>query len=374
MAVRFLFIGCVTCALSCADAPIARAQTTEFVTEPLAQTLPDDPEEIVGFRNGNFVAVPVPFSSPGVGGGLALGGGYLFKLDPEARTSVVGIGALGTEKGSEAYAALANIAFGKNKWLLDFLIGDADLRYDFILDNITIPLKQTGQLLNVGLAYGVTQNLSFGTRVRYLDTSVGLDLQTGGLLPPELQPDARIELVNVSLTADWDRRDDTDYPTNGFRLYGELMRGGDLENDERRYEKMFGTIDGYLTPRDRTVMTARATACAAAEDTPFFDKCSIGATDNFRGFNATRFLDDRTLTFQAEVRQRFTQRIGGVVFAGVGWSGETVDDLWDNDANLAAGLGVRYRVSRNFPVDFSVDVSRNDRGDDLVYIYVGQRW
>ncbi|MDJ0992851.1 MAG: BamA/TamA family outer membrane protein [Dinoroseobacter sp.] len=374
MAVRFFVTSFAACGLAFFSATAALSQTTELVTEPLERSVPEDPDEIIGFQNGNFVAVPVPFSSPGIGGGLALGGGYLFKLDPEARTSVVGIGALGTEKGSEAYAALANVAFGENKWLLNVLAGDADLRYDFILDRLTIPLKQEGELFNIGLAYGVTKNLSFGAKLRYLDTSVGVDLKNGGGLPPELLPDAKIELVNVSLTADWDRRDDTDYATDGFRLYGELMNGGDVENDERRYEKLFGNLDGFFAPRDRTVLAGRATACGASDDTPFFDKCSIGATDNFRGFNATRFLDNRTLTFQAEIRQRFTQRLGGVAFAGVGWSGEAVDELWDNGANSAAGLGLRYRVSRNFPVDFSVDVSRNDRGDDLVYIYVGQRW
>lgn len=354
-------------------AATANAQT-ELATDPLAQTVPDNPDEVVGFSNGNFVAVPVPFSSPGIGGGLALGGGYLFKLNPEARTSVVGVGVLGAEKGSEAYAGLANIAFGENRWLLNILAADADLRYDFIQDDVTLPLKQDGQLFNFGLAYGVNEDLSFGAKVRYLDTSVGLDLQGGGLLPPELLPDAEVALVNLSLTADWDLRDNTDYATDGFRLYGELMQGGDIEDTDRRYEKMFGTLDGFLSPRDRTVLAARATACAAADDTPFFDKCSIGATDNFRGFNATRFLDNRTLSVQAEIRQRFNDRFGGVAFAGVGWSGVDLDELNDNGANYAGGFGVRYRVSRNFPVDLSVDVSRNDRGDDLVYIFVGQRW
>ncbi len=374
MTIRTLIYSSVVCAVTCGAVPEVYAQATETVTDSLSQAVPDEPEDATGFRNGNFIAVPVPFSSPAIGSGLALGGGYLFKLDPEARTSVVGLGAMTSEKGSEAYAALANIAFGENKWLLDLLVGDADIRYEFILGDVTLPLKQTGQLANVGLAYGVTPQLLFGAKVRYLDTSVGFDFGPGGRLPPELLPDANLELVNVSLTADWDQRDDSDYPTQGMRFYGELMQGRELNNDERTFEKAFGNLDGFAAPRDRTVLAGRATACAASDNTPFFDKCSIGQTDNFRGFNSSRFLENRTLSFQGEVRQRFTRRFGGVAFAGVGWSGEDIDALWDNGVNSAAGLGVRYRVSRKFPVDFSVDVSRNDRGDDLVYIYVGQRW
>lgn len=371
---RSVIKGIITAFLGVCCATWSGAQTTEFATDPLSQTVRENPEETVGFRNGNFVAVPVPFSSPGVGSGLALGGGYLFKLNPEARTSVIGVGALASEKGSEAYAALANIILGENKWLLNLLIADADLRYDLILGDLEIPLRQKGELANIGLAYGVTPDLSFGGKVRYLDTNVALDFGAGGTLPPELIPDASIELVNVSLTADWDLRDDTDYPTDGFRLYGELMQGIALNSDERRYEKLFGNLDGYYPVGERTVLSGRATGCGSSEDTPFFDKCSIGITDNFRGFNATRFLDDRMMSFQVEVRHRFTNRIGGVAFAGVGWSGDEFDDFWDNGSNTAAGVGVRYRVSRNFPVDLSVDVARNDLDDDLLYIYVGQRW
>lgn len=374
MAIRSKLTGQLAGIFVAVASSCAQAQTADFATDALAQTAPDDPEEVVGLRNGNVIVVPVPFSSPAVGSGLALGAGYLFKLDPDARTSVVGVGALGTEKGSEAYAALANITFGKNRWLLSFLVTDADLRYDLIFDNIEIPLRQTANLAKVGLAYGVTPDLSFGASVRYLDTDVGRDFDSSLALPPKLQPDLNVELANVSLTADWDLRDDTDYPTDGVRFYGEVMRGIELDGRERRYEKLFGNLDGYVSLRDSTVLTGRATACGASEDSFFFDKCSIGSTDNFRGFNATRFLDDRTFSLQAELRQRFGKRFGGVVFGGVGWSGEDVDAMWSNGGNVAGGLGLRYRVSRKFPVDFSVDVSRNDRDDDLVYIYVGQRW
>ncbi len=40
----------------------------------------------------------------------------------------------------------------------------------------------------------------------------------------------------------------------------------------------------------------------------------------------------------------------------------------------AVGLGLRYRVSKKFPVDFAVDGSLSDEGDSLLYISVGQRF
>jgi hypothetical protein len=38
------------------------------------------------------------------------------------------------------------------------------------------------------------------------------------------------------------------------------------------------------------------------------------------------------------------------------------------------GLGLRYRVSEKFPVDFAVDGSVSEDGDGLLYISVGQRF
>lgn len=331
-------------------------------------------DESIGLRSGNFVVVPVPFSSPVIGAGLAFGGGYLFKSAPEARTSVLGLAGMRSENGSNAYGALVKLALGENRWLLDLFAGVADLRYDLSIGPAEIPLEQTGDLVNLGFAYGVTPQLSFGTVIRYLDTDVGLGLGRDGVLPTEILPDANLELVTLALTADWDLRDDTDYPTKGVRLYAEAIQGAALNADERRYQKAFGRLDGFYPVLDSAVLAARAVACRSSADTPFFDKCSLGLTDNFRGYSGTQFLDDRLFSLQAEYRQRFTKRIGGVAFAGVGWTGADNDAARDAGAKSAAGVGLRYRVSRDFPVDLSVDISRNDDGEEFLYIFVGQRF
>jgi outer membrane translocation and assembly module TamA len=85
-------------------------------------------------------------------------------------------------------------------------------------------------------------------------------------------------------------------------------------------------------------------------------------------------LSKASVSFQAEFRQRFTNRFGGVAFAGTGWTGDDFGSLRDNGTRSAAGLGLRYRLSRKFPVDFAVDYSHNDQDEGLLYIYVGQRF
>lgn len=328
--------------------------------------------ETVGFGNGSVIVAPVPFSNPMIGGGLALGAGYLFRTAPDTKTSVLGIGAMRSDNGSNAAGLVVNLAFSENRWLLESFIGEAKIRYDLFTSLGTVPIRQDGVLGRFKLAYGVTPDLSFGGTLRYLDTSIAPDSSLG--LPPALSPDLDMEIVTLGLTAEWDKRDESDYPTSGFRISSELARAIVLGGSSRRYTTANAKFDYFHAPTNSGVLALRAVICGVSTDTPFFDQCSIGATDSFRGFNSTEFLDLRSTSVQVEYRHRFSPRWGGVAFGGVGWTGPTLGQLSAGGTHSAVGLGLRYRVSRKFPVDFAVDASHADDGSNLLYIYVGQRF
>ncbi len=182
------------------------------------------------------------------------------------------------------------------------------------------------------------------------------------------------KVASLGLLAEWDRRDDTIYPTSGGYLQFEASRNVALSGLLRDCNKGFVNYSHYLKIADAGVLAGRAAVCAASVDTPFFDQCSLGATDGFRGFSATQFLDLRSASIQVEYRQQFTKRLGMVAFGGVGMVGPTYGDLDIGTTHSAYGLGARYRVSRKFPLDFSVDLTRNNLSENQLYIYVGQRF
>lgn len=352
----------------------ASAAGPDALERRLDQVHQQQTDDGIGFRRGSVVVAPIPFSNPTIGSGLALGGGYMFKLDPQAKTSVIGLGAMRSDNGSEALGAMVNLAFGDNRWLLNSFFGKADLHYDLYTSVGILPIRQDGTLGRLSLAYGVTPDLSFGAALRYLETSIGPEFPGLPPIPPEYQPDLGLELLLTSLFVEWDRRDDSDYPTEGSKLAVTASYGQTVSGASREYKKATVLYDYFLPVGNRGVLGGRAATCAASADTPFFDSCGIGATDNFRGFSSTQFLGQRLASLQIEYRQRFSNRLGGVAFGGAGWIGRDYDDLSAGGAHAAAGLGLRYRVSKKFPVDFSVDVTRNDLKDDLLYIYVGQRF
>ncbi|OED48000.1 hypothetical protein AB838_13295 [Rhodobacteraceae bacterium (ex Bugula neritina AB1)] len=327
--------------------------------------------ESYGFRNGSVVVAPVPFSSPMIGSGLGLGAGYLFKTGPDANTSVIGLGGLRSDNGSQAAAVMVNFALPGNRWQVKALAARADAVYDLYTGAGILPVSQDGALARINVAYGVTPDLSAGVVLRYLETDISTN---GAVLPPSLQPDADLAIGSFGLSLDWDRRDNSDYPTIGTRLTAYATRSHTLGGISRRYDKTYTILDGYRPIGRQGVLALRGTLCAASGNTPFFDQCSIGATDNMRGFNSTQYTGPRSASIQAEYRRRFSKRWGGVVFAGSGWTGPEFGDLTQGGRHSAAGAGVRYRVSRKFPLDFSIDISRNNEQKTQLYVYVGQRF
>jgi outer membrane protein assembly factor BamA len=257
---------------------------------------------------------------------------------------------------------------------LESFFGDADLKYDIYIGGQARPIRQQGTLARMSLAYGINPNLSFGTTVRYLKTRVSSANQSAPILPSQYALDANLELLTLGLIVNWDLRDDTIYPTSGMLLNFEAIHGASVAGTDLRYSKAFVNFSHFLPLGERSVLASRLSSCTATDETPFFDQCSIGGTDNMRGFSATQFLDARLLSAQIEYRRELTGRIGAVVFAGAGMTGSDFGALRDGGVHSAAGLGLRIRISKKFPVDFSFDGSLNNDNERLLYIYVGQRF
>jgi hypothetical protein len=328
----------------------------------------DTPE--FGFASGSVVVAPIPFSNPTVGSGLALGGAWLFTADPQSTTSSIGVGGFKSDNGSSGYAFGTDLSLAADRYQLSILIGEVDLTYDFNAGRFDFPLTQTASIYRLDLGYGLSREVSVGVGLRYVETSLSTDFL--GDLPPEIDAALDLNVLKYGLTADWDNRDSDLYPTRGGRVALEAFRGDVRGDVGRDYDK--AVLQGQVFRQGfgrRDVVAGETTACAASETAPFFDTCSLGLVDGLRGFSVTDYIGNRLLSAQAEYRGRIGgSRFGYAVFAGGGWVGETLTS--DSGVHGAAGAGLRFRLSRSFPVDFSVDLTANSDGDSLYYVYVGQ--
>lgn len=330
----------------------------------------------LGFRHGSVIVAPVPFENPAIGTGLALGGGYLFQTDVDSSTSAIGGGAFRTKSGSEGYALGVNLNFDSDQWKTTFLIGDVDLNYDLYILKNPVPLKQSAKGMLAKVLYGITPDLYLGVAASYAESTVGPDI--GVVLPPSLAPDLDLEIFRVGAIGQFDRRDDTYYPTSGVLASAELsygmVTGGILRQHDRDYTKGVAKVARYSPVFREDVFAWQVVACAASDEAPFFDACSLGGADAFRGYSPTEFIDDALFSVQAEYRGRISRRLGYVVFAGAGSVGGDPGDALTSDYRLAGGVGARFRLSRKFPLDYAIDVSINQEGDNVLYVSVGQRF
>lgn len=367
-AFRYLIaVGLSVLALGC---QVASAQNG-VASDSLKHAVTEEHSGKFGLSKGSFVAAPIPFRNPNIGTGLALGGGYLFNADPESDASTIALGGFRTNNGSRGYAGLLDLDLFSGRVDFEIFVGQADLNYDLYVLGVPISIEQDATIAVGDFAYGVTEDLKLGFGVRYIDTTVGL--AGSGLLPDEIRPDADLSIFKAGLTAAWDTRDDTIYPTKGAYAQFDVFRGWQLEGFlDRNYDKATMLVNAYYPLTEKIVLAGRGAVCGASPEAPFFDSCAIGGTDSMRGFPVTQYIGNSLLSAQGEVRGTLTKRLGYVLFGGAGTVGDNMDEALKGPVHAAAGIGARIRLSKSYPVDFSIDGSVNDEGEKLLYIFVGQ--
>ncbi|WP_317711363.1 BamA/TamA family outer membrane protein [Tropicimonas sp. TH_r6] len=329
----------------------------------------DDESESPGFRNGSVLALPIPSNDPNFGAGLLLAVGYLFKADEKSKSSFIAGGAFKTSNGSLGGGVAADLAFASNRWKATVFLGKVEAYYDLDAFRNPIPLRQDGALGVLKLGYGITPDVSVGLGFRYLDTTIRPDGRR--ILPREIARDSNMEIASVGVLLEYDTRDDNFYPTAGRNLTFEVYHH-DVLSSTRDYQRAVLKLDAFVPINDGSVLAGRFTACSASETSPYFDSCSIGGTDGFRGFSITENIGDQMISVQGSWRGRLGDRFGYEVFGGAG-------RIWDKrfreegrPVRFAGGVGLRYRLTRKFPIDLGIDGTMNDAGDATTYLRAGQ--
>ena len=110
---------------------------------------------------GAIIAVPIPISSPAIGSGVVLAGGYIFpfrRTDNVSPPSTVGAAVLVTDKGTRAFALGGEFYLKQNNYHITTIYFRGNLNYDFYGvgtvsgdAGLKLPLKQTGEAFWEGI-------------------------------------------------------------------------------------------------------------------------------------------------------------------------------------------------------------------------------
>jgi hypothetical protein len=341
-----------------------------------AQQGPTPPQltQTPGEKRGSIVIAPIPVSSPAVGSGLILVGGYVFKLnrkDSLSPPSTVGAVGAFTNNGTRGLLMGSRLYFKENRYQTTFLGARGHINYEFFgighlpgRSAVSVPLQTGGTIVFGELLRNLGKDIFVGGRYQFrrLFSRIEDNVERpGGFEIPET--DLQADSAAVGVHVQRDTRDSTFYPMAGSLLDGIGDFFDPAWGSRREYQTYKLSFSMYREIRTRQVIAYQARGCSANNDVPFYDLCWYGAMNQLRGYTAGEFQDRRMFTTQAEYRLELPKRLGLIAFAGIGGTAPTWSGL--DQLLPAAGVGFRFTLDKKNHINYRIDVGFGREGHTL---------
>ncbi len=323
-------------------------------------------------QKGDFVAVPIPMSSPTFGTGLVAGAAYFYAQTPEQKklqpASLTGAAAVYTSNESYAFGVGQQNYWDADKWRFTGLAGYVDFKFELrdpdANGNGELDWDVNGGIFQATLSRKIGGRWYAGFLARYLDITQDLVVPA---FPVEFDVESNITSVAAGLVLQYDSRD---LPTNAYegrRLDGKAIFSRASDIDTTNYQGYYLRYRSYHQLEAPVVIALDINGCVKAGDFPLWDTCRI----NLRGFPLTDYLGKLSISAQIEARWRATERWGFVAFAGAGHISDSFSVQGDDEEVPSYGAGVRFMVLKSKRLNFRVDYARSDDGNAW-YLAVGE--
>ena len=335
------------------------------------ETEDDDPNE-------DFVIVPIPGANPTIGAYLSVGAAYFYSLDEGSKASYTGVGGFKSVNGSGGWGVLQSVSWLDDRVRANAAFGRVDLRYDLYgigadpgSDGLKLPIDQLAYAATGDIAYGVSEEVYFGVKGRYLESELNFDVGAAIGIPGLPPLNLNVTSAVVGPTVEIDARDSQFAPREGYRIQGEVLFSVAQSVNEYSFQLTQLSANYYLPMFEEDSIAFRAAGCNFGGSGPFFEMCLLGAEDGLRGYPVGQYIDSALFSAQVEYRGRISESWGYVGFAGFGVVAPQFSGLIDREPLPSAGGGIRYRVSEKNQLDLSLDVTVS-KADSAIYLYVGQ--
>ena len=88
---------------------------------------------------------------------------------------------------------------------------------------------------------------------------------------------------------------------------------------------------------------------------PLYELATLGGSRMMRGYYEGRFLDRKLIATQFEYRTALSERVGGVLFAGVGDVASNLGDFKIQNFRASVGLGLRFLLDKRENLNIRAD-------------------
>jgi hypothetical protein len=381
-----LFLLCVPCATAFAQAAVTVGGVdleSEAGVPGVLGDVDDGLEESADARKEGKerswepVVAPMPSRNPVFGWMLSVPAMLMYKPSfamPDDKVWISGLFGFYAENESWGGGLLQRMSFGGDRWRVMGALFHAEMNYDYFGiggGGASIVLDQDMDLALVEGLRRIAPNLYLGLRAVYAETDVGPQLPDINL-PPGLNPDllrVDLTLATIAPRLQYDTRDNEFYPRCGLLIDATAAVSRDAIGADLDYERYDASMNHYLPMGNEGVLASRIATQYTSEDTPFFLFPAFGQGADLRGYQMGSYRDRFLVAAQAEYRHRFTNRIGAVVFGGVG---SVAPDFAGWERTLwSAGAGFRFVLAPKNDISLRVDVARG-RDETVYYVGVGE--
>lgn len=358
--------------------------------DPTAGAIPSidptsEPAEGSARRTGTGVTplvAPIPFHNSQIGWGLVLMAGLIHRFDDDTtlKPSTGAVAGMVSDNGSWGVFGIEIARFAQDAWRARALGSYLTVRYDFYGVGIdaghagrSIPVEQRLTVAAGALLRRVTTGLYFGAALTWMQSQVTLRDTAGSGAAVTADDLPTTNLFAPGIQGEYDTRNDDYWPERGSlaQLKGNFFTtalGG-----ARDFQRYVAAWSWYRSLRGKQlVLATNVNVCGAPGDTPFYGLCSIGAGRfALRGYTQGRYRDRYMTTVQGEVRAHTTGRLGATVFGGFGQVASSGKDIFSAAALFAGGAGLRYQLTRRYPMHLRLDYAWG-RDGGLLYFSVSE--
>ncbi|MEM9897577.1 MAG: BamA/TamA family outer membrane protein, partial [Bacteroidota bacterium] len=215
--------------------------------------------------------------------------------------------------------------------------------------------------------------LFIGGGIRLNDVS-DVTFESDGLLADN---DQTGELGSRSLGGEFailfDSRNNILYADRGW--FGEFSYGiyDKKIGSSSNFELLRFDLRHYLTPwkKNKDILAFHVRTQFSFGDVPIADRAWLGGDEIMRGYYEGRFIDNHLIAFQTEYRKVIKNRLGAVVFAGLGDVASDFGDFQLNRFRPSVGFGLRFmldpRENLNLRFDYGIG-----KGEDNFYLNIAE--
>ena len=332
-----------------------------------------DAELPLSIRDGNFVAVPIPFSNPTLGNGLVGAFAYFYPQTEAQKASqppsVSGIGAMYTGNDSWGLAVGQSSYWDEDRWRFVGVAGYADVELPLLVPGVSSSRLEIDWFLRGALVY-TSLSRRFGSHwylglvAQYVDIEQDFSFD---FVSPEFVIGTETQSVALGPSLIYDTRDVPANAYSGRYFKATAAASNEAFGGDLNYESYSVAFRSYHQVRPSLVFAWEAAGCLRSDGIPLWDACMIG----LRGFASTDYMGKSSWRTQAELRWKLSKRWGVTAFAGAGQITKSLVTSRDHDVIPSYGAGLQFTVQPEQRIIMRLDYGRSTDSDAL-YLAVGQ--